>query len=204
MSVVLLAYITRYSLSLRTAETDWFTRGSRLFALPFNFATSWLHWIWTCSRRYIGLARNLIRVIILPNQDDLSYPSRISFPGQQKLGKLPNTVSLAEQRRPVQTSHWQFFNGSNSIDTWGNLSNLWIPCTYLRPRNPSWIWIRYIQYATRGTTLCHPQNWLCRCDAFIPLSAPSSHFHLWATFMETTHASPQNTPDTQNSRWLQS
>ena len=47
-----------------------------------------------------------------------------------------------------------------------------------RPRNPSWIWIRYIQYATTGTTLCHPQNWLCRCDAFIPLSTPSSHFTL--------------------------
>ena len=88
------------------------------------------------------------------------------------------------------------------MDTWGNLSNLWIPCAYLRPRNPSWIWIRYIQYATTGTTLCHPQN--CRCDAFIPLSAPSSHFHLWATLMETsTHALPKS-PDTQNSRWLQS
>ena len=48
--------------------------------------------------------------------------------GQQKLGKLPNTVSLAEQRRPGQTSHWRFFNSSSSMGTWGNLSNLWIPC----------------------------------------------------------------------------
>ena len=39
------------------------------------------------SRRHFGLARNLIRRIISPNQDDLSYSSRISFPGQQKLGK---------------------------------------------------------------------------------------------------------------------
>ena len=128
------------------------------------------------SRRYFDLARNLIRRIISPNQDDLSYSARIFFPGQQKLGKLLNTVSLAEQRHPVQTSHWRLFNSSNSMDTWGNLSNLWIPCAYLRLRNPSWIWIKYIQYATTGTTLCHPQNWLCRCDAFIPLSTPSCQF----------------------------
>ena len=53
-----------------------------------------------CSRRYSGLARNLIRRIISPNQDDLSYSPWISFPGQQKLGKLPNIVSLAGQHRP--------------------------------------------------------------------------------------------------------
>ena len=27
-----------------------------------------------------------------------------------------------------------------------------------------------------GTTLGHPQNWLCRCDALFPLSTPNSHF----------------------------
>ena len=32
-----------------------------------------------CSRRYFGLARNLIRRIISPNQDDLSYSIRVSF-----------------------------------------------------------------------------------------------------------------------------
>ena len=50
--------------------------------------------------------------------------------GQQKSDKLPNTLSLAEQRRPVQTSHWRFLNSSSSMNTWGNLSNLWIPCVY--------------------------------------------------------------------------
>ena len=74
--------------------------------------------VWTiCSRRYSGLACNLIRRIISPNQDDLSYSNRISFPGQQKLGKLPNTFSLAGQRRPVQTSHWRLFNSSSSMYT---------------------------------------------------------------------------------------
>ena len=50
-----------------------------------------------------------------------------SFPGS-KLGKLPNPVALAGEYRPVQTSHWPFSNSNSSLDTWGNLSNLWIPC----------------------------------------------------------------------------
>ena len=51
-----------------------------------------------------------------------------------------------------------------------------------RPRNSSWTWIRYIQYATTGTTLCNPQNWLCRYDALFrsrhlaPIS-PLGHFN---------------------------
>ena len=52
----------------------------------------------------------------------------------------------------------------------------------LRPRNSSCIWIRYIQYATTRTTLCHPQNWLCRCDALfrsrhLALISPLSHYN---------------------------
>ena len=58
---------------------------------------------------YFGLARNLIRHLISPNQDDLSYSSGPSFPAT-KSGELPNTLSLAGERRPVQTSHWLFFN----------------------------------------------------------------------------------------------
>ena len=69
------------------------------------------------------------------------------FTGNRKLGKLPNPLSLAGERRLVQTSHWPFFNNilfswttppnadvslggssSSSMDTWGNPSNLWIPC----------------------------------------------------------------------------
>ena len=73
----------------------------------------------------------------------------------------------------------------------------------LRPRNPSWIWIRYIQYATTGTTLCHPQNWLCQCDALfrsrhLALISPPGHFN-----GNNARLSP-NPPDTQNSRWFQS
>ena len=46
----------------------------------------------------------------------------------------------------------------------------------------SWILIRYIQYATTGTALCHPQNSLCRCDALfrsrhLALISPLGHFN---------------------------
>ncbi len=48
---------------------------------------------------------------------------------------------------------------------------------------PIWIWIRYIQYATTGTTLCHPQNWLCRCDALFR----SRHLALISPLGHQTH-----------------
>ena len=38
-----------------------------------------------------------------------------------------------------------------------------------------------------GTTLRHPQNWLCRLRCRIPLL-----FHLWPTFSGDIHASPRN------------
>ena len=97
--------------------------------------------------------------LILFNPDPLSGP--------QKLGKLPNTVSLAEQLRPVQTSHWRFFNSSSSMDTWGNLFNSWIPWVYflLDQGIPVEYELDTFNTPHTGTTLCHPQNWLCRCDA---------------------------------------
>ena len=48
--------------------------------------------------------RDLLRHLISPNQDDLSYSPRPSFPAT-KSGELPNNLSLAGERQPVQTSH---------------------------------------------------------------------------------------------------
>ena len=53
-----------------------------------------------------------------------------------------------------------------------------------------------------GTTLCHPQNWLCWCNAqlsswHLALNSPLGHFN-----GDNAH-SPQ-IPDTRNSWWLQS
>ena len=40
---------------------------------------------------------------------------------------------------------------------WGKPCNLWTPCIYsLRPRVPSWIWIRWIQYATQRINFKSP------------------------------------------------
>ena len=112
---------------------------------------------------------------------------------------LPNTLFLAGQRRPVQTSHWWLFNSSNSMDIWGNLSNLWIPYAYLRPRNPSWIWIRYIQYATTGTTLCHPRiGYVDAMPLFrsrhLALNSPLGHFNGDNARLSTRHTKLTVTP----------
>ena len=53
-----------------------------------------------------------------------------------------------------------------------------------------------------GKTLCHPQNWLCRCDAqlssrHLALNSPLGHFN-------GGNAHSHQIPDTRNSRWLQS
>ena len=140
-----------------------------------------------CSKRYFGLARNLIRRIISPNQDDLSYSSRISFPGSRNWVSY-QTLSLwlnnaVQCRRPTARS--------STAAAWTHER------TY--PRNPSWIWIRYIQYATTGTTLCHSQNCLCRCDGsfrsrHLALISPLGHFN-----GDNARLSPKS-PDTQNAR----
>ena len=83
----------------------------------------------------------------------LFRPDHLS--GQHKLGKLPSTSSSSsssELLRSVQTSNCLLFNSSSSSSItppWGKTSNLWTPCVYsLRPRVPSWILIRWTQYAT--------------------------------------------------------
>ena len=100
----------------------------------------------------------------------MTYPIFLRLlSGQQKLGKLPNTLSLAEQRRPVQTSHRPFFNICSSMDTWGNLSNLWISCVYLFGQGipVEYEWDKF-NTPHIGRTLFHPKNLLCRWWCLIP------------------------------------
>ena len=103
----------------------------------FEFVAEWTS--------YFCLARNLFRPLgsthiftqsgwlILFNPNHLSE--------QHKLGKAAKTLSLPQS----------FFvqNRRNDSPLWGKPSNLWTPCVYsLRPRFPSWIWIKWLQYAT--------------------------------------------------------
>ena len=79
------------------------------YILKWSCLLIWSLWVVAEGISYFCLARNLIRRIISPNQDDLSYSTRSNFPGS------PN--SLAELLRSVQTSHCLLFNNSSCMDT---------------------------------------------------------------------------------------
>ena len=157
---------------------------------------------------YFCLARNLIRPLgsthnftqsgwLIPfNPDHLS--------GQYKVGKLSNTLSFTELLRSGQTSYCLLFNSNSSITPpYGKLSNLWTPCVYsLRPRVPSWIWIRWIQYATHRNNLTSPSK-LAMSTAKQNFAPTPCYFISGQHFLETFPLLSETTRIT-NSRWLQS
>ena len=49
-----------------------------------------------------------------------------------------------------------------------------------------------------GTTLCHPQNWLCQRDAFIPLLTPNYKFTSGPLQWRQHILSSPKIPDTRN------
>ena len=96
-----------------------------------------------CSRWNFGLVRNLIRRIISLNQNDLSYSFRNSFPGsrfwvscQTQSLWLNNAVQCRRLTggSSIAAAAWTH-EGTYLI--YGFLASI-----SLRPRNPSWIWIR--------------------------------------------------------------
>ena len=103
---------------------------------------------------YFCLSRNVIR----PLGSTYFHPIRMTYPihpgpsfRAAEIGEATkHTPSFSELLHSGQMSYCLLFNSSSSITPpWGKLSNLWTPCVYsLRPRVPSWIWIRQIQYAT--------------------------------------------------------
>ena len=136
------------------------------------------------------------RWLILFNPDHLS--------GQHKFGKPSNTLSFSELLSSGQTSYCPLFNSSSSITpSWGKLSNLWTPCVYsLRPRAPSWIWIRWIQYATHRNNFTLPPK-LAMSTAMQYSGPTPSYFFTGQHFLETFTLLTETTRTT-NSRWLQS
>ena len=104
---------------------------------------------------YFCLARNLIRplgsthIFTQSGWLILFIPDHLS--GQHQIGEIrQNTFSSSKLLRSGQTSYCLFFNSSSNLTPpWGKPSNLWTSWVYsLRPRVPSWILIRWIQYAT--------------------------------------------------------
>ena len=86
---------------------------------------------------------------------------------------------------------------------WGKPSNLWTPCVYsLRPKVLSWIWIRWIQYATHWNNFTSLQK-LAMSTAMQNSAPTPSYFTSWQHFLETFTLLPETTRTT-NSRWLQS
>ena len=77
------------------------------------------------------------------------------------------------------------------MDTWGNLSNLWIPCVYLSDQGiPVEYELDKFNTPHTGTTLFNPLNWLCRWWCLIlfrhlALTSPLGNIN------GDTHASPQ-------------
>ena len=128
---------------------------------------------------YFGLARNLIRHLISPNQDDLSYSTR-TFHFRLTDGLSCKTHSLwlenADQCRrhtgrssiamllswtiPVQIS---YCGSSIAAATWTH-EGIHLIYGFLTS-NPSWTWIRYIQQASHRHNFMSPQNWQGRSDA---------------------------------------
>ena len=116
--------------NVRDRARDWNKSGRKRKNRKEKGRRVYTHPCYMCSRRYFGLARNLIRCIISPNQDDLSYSSRISFFGSRNWVSC-QTLALwlnnaVQCRRPIGRSSI----AAAAWTQWGNLSNLWIPCSY--------------------------------------------------------------------------
>ena len=147
----------------------------------------------------LGSAHNFTQSgwLILFNPDHLS--------GQHKLGKLSNTSSFSENsffqyRRltvcssiaAAAASHHH--EGSSLI--YGPLESI-----SLRPRVPSWIWIRWIQYATHRNNFTSPPK--LAMPTVMQNSAPTpSYFFTGQHLLEIFTLLPETTR-TRNSRWLQ-
>ena len=158
--------------------------------------------IYTVAERisYFCLARNLIRPLgsthnftqsgwlILFNPDHLS--------GQHKLGKSAKQLFFHDRRLTVCSSI-----AAAASTQWGKLSNLWTPCVYsLRPRVPSWIWIRWIQYTTHRNNFTSPPK--LAMSTAMQNSAPTlSYSFSGQHFLETFTLLPETTRTT-NSWWL--
>ena len=115
-----------------------------------------------------------------------------------------HSLPFSELLRSGQMSYCLLFNSSSSITPpWGKPSNLWTPCVYsLRSRVPSWIWIRWIQYATHRNNFTSPPK-LAMLTAMQNSAPLPSYFISGQHFLETFTLLPETTRTT-NSRWLQS
>ena len=107
---------------------------------------------------------------------------------------LPQNFFVQERRNDCPLSS----TAAAPPPPWGKLSNLWTSCVYsFRPRVPSWIWIRWNQYATHRNNSQSP-----------PVLAMSTSMQNPATsslgniFWRHSRFSPKR-PEPQTHGWLQ-
>ena len=137
----------------------------------------------------------------------MTYPiySRLSFRAAQ-IGEAVKHFFLFSQNNFVQNRHLtvcssiaaaasHHHEGSSLI--YGRLAVI-----SLRPRVPSWIWIRWIQYATHRNNFTSPPK-LAMLTAMQNHAPTPSYFTSWQHFLETFTILPETTKTT-NSWWLQS
>ena len=130
------------------------------------------------------LARNLIRPLRSTHNFTQSGWPILFIPHllseQQKLGKLPNTFFL-QQHGTMREKQY------NSLD----------PLSILpRPRDPSWIWVRYIQYATHKKNFISPPKLAMSMRCLVPLRHLALISPLGNIFWSHSRFSPKQ-PETQ-------
>ena len=118
----------------------------------------------------------------------MTYPisTRTIFPGSTKLGKALQTLSLPQKLlnwADVITVCSPFSSSITPLR--GKPSNLWTSWVYyFRPRVPSWIWIRWIQYATHKNNFKSPPA-LAMLTVAQNTAPIASHFISDQIFLET-------------------
>ena len=126
--------------------------------------------------------------------DAYLHPIRMIYPIQPGsfFRAAPNWGKSAKHSLPQKLSNWvdvitvRSPFSSSITPLWGKPSNLWTPCVYsLWSRVPSWIWIRWTQYATHRNNFKSPPA-LAMSTATQNTAPTASHFipgqHVLETF----------------------
>ena len=148
--------------------------------------------LWMCSRKnFVFLFGALINLTV--RVDTYFHPIRITYPIPPGpfFQSAPNWGKAAKHALPQKLSNWTDVITvrspfSSSITTpWEKLSNLWTSGIYpLRPRVPSWIWIRWIQSASHRNNFTSPPK-LAMSTAMQNSAQTSSYFIPGQHFLET-------------------
>ena len=163
-----------------------------------------------CSRKnFVFLFGALINLTV--RVDAYLHPIRMTYPIQPKQffraapnwGKPPNTLFLRTFQKRQTYLLSAIFISSSIATPWGKPSNLWTSWVYShRPRVPSWIWIRWIQYATHRNHFRSPPT-LAMSSATQNFAQTSSYFIPGQHFLETfTLLFPNNQDHTSMSDYI--